>query len=370
MTDKIKNIILTCVLAAMIFGFGGYLLLGPAAEYSDAERRVLAKFPETNVETVLNGNFMKDFETFTLDQFPLRDTFRSIKMFTSLRIFLNLTANDLYTYKDYVVKQEYPLKDEVVSGNLDTVLKVYEKLVKDKAESVYFVIVPDKNYYLGPLSGRLTFDWDSIKNKVSEKLPMAEQIDITGEIDYSSYYFTDTHWSQDKIVPVANKIVSAMNVSIPSEYTEHTVNRDFYGVYTGQLMLPVKADKIVYLRNTVIDSFIVKSVNDKGMWQKDYVYNHDKESSKDMYDFFMSGAVPLVTIENPNADNDRHLIVFRDSFGSSLSPLLAQGYAKTTVIDIRYINPNFLGAYVDFDGADVLFMYSPLVLNSPAVLQG
>ncbi len=370
MTDKIKNIILTAVLAAIIFGFGIYMLFGPGTDYSDAERRVLAKFPETTTETVLNGNFMKDFETFTLDQFPLRDTFRSIKMFTALNVFGNLTANDLYVYKDYVVKQEYPLNEEVVSGNLDKVLNVYNKYVKDKTENVYFVIVPDKNYYFAPLSNRLVFDWEVIKDKVSEKLPMAEIIDITGEIDYSAYYFTDTHWSQDKIIPVADKIAVGMNATLPSSYTEHTMEKDFYGVYTGQLMLPVKADKIVYLRNDVIDSFVVKSVNDMGKWQKDYVYNFSKEDSKDMYDFFMSGAIPIISIDNPSSDNDRHLIVFRDSFGSSLSPLLAQGYAKTTVVDIRYINPAFLGSYVDFTDADVLFMYSPLVLNSPAVLQG
>jgi len=354
----------------MIFGFGGYMLFGKSTYYSDAERRVLAKFPETSVETVMNGSFMKDFETYTLDQFPLRDSFRAIKMFTSLNIFGNLTANDLYVYNDYVVKEEYPLNKDVVSGNLDKVLNVYNKHIKDKGEKVCFVIVPDKNYYFAPLSGRLSFDWDEIKDTVLEKLPMAELVDITGELDYSAYYFTDTHWSQDKIIPVANKIAESLGKNLPDFYTTHTLEKDFYGVYTGQLMLPVKADKLVYLRNDVIDSFEVKSVNDKGMWQKDFVYNLEKENSKDMYDFFMSGAIPLITIENPEVRDGSHLIVFRDSFGSSLSPLLAQGYEKTTVIDIRYINPNFLGAYVDFTGADVVFMYSPLVLNSPAVLQG
>ena len=260
MTDKIKNIALTLVLAIIIFGFGVYLLFGPDTGYSDSERRVLAKFPETNTETLLNGSFMKDFESYTLDQFPLRDTFRSIKMFTSLRVFGNLTANDLYTYGDYVVKQEYPLDYDVVSNNLDTLSSVYNKLIKDKADNTYFVIVPDKNYYFADLSGRLSFDWEDIKDIVAQKLPTFEQIDITQSLDYSSYYYTDTHWSQDKIIPVADKISASLGTTLEGGYTEHVLESDFYGVYTGQLMLPVKADKIVYLRNNVIDSFVIRGV--------------------------------------------------------------------------------------------------------------
>lgn len=66
----------------------------------------------------------------------------------------------------------------------------------------------------------------------------------------------------------------------------------------------------------------------------------------------------MLTIENPAAPNGQDLIVFRDSFGSSLIPLLAEGFHTITVIDTRYIQPSLLGNYVDFEGKDVLFLYS------------
>ena len=85
---------------------------------------------------------------------------------------------------------------------------------------------------------------------------------------------------------------------------------------------------------------------------------------------FLSGPLSLVTIENPNINTQKELIIFRDSFGSAIAPLLAQGYGKVTVIDIRYIQPMMLKNFVDFEGADVLFLYSTMVLNNSTTLKG
>jgi len=79
---------------------------------------------------------------------------------------------------------------------------------------------------------------------------------------------------------------------------------------------------------------------------------------------FTGGSDALITIENQNATTDKHLIMFRDSFGSSIAPLFVDGYAKITLVDIRYISPDMLGRFIDFKNADVLFLYSTLVLNN------
>jgi len=68
--------------------------------------------------------------------------------------------------------------------------------------------------------------------------------------------------------------------------------------------------------------------------------------------------------EKTMAENSRELILFRDSFGSSIAPLLLDGYSKITLVDTRYIHPDLLGKFVDFRGCDVLFLYSILVLNT------
>ena len=44
--------------------------------------------------------------------------------------------------------------------------------------------------------------------------------------------------------------------------------------------------------------------------------------------------------EKIKADTEKELVIFRDSFGSSISPLLINYYSKITIIDNRYISSN------------------------------
>lgn len=69
----IVNIILFCLIIGLLTGF---LFISPATEVSEAERRKLQQFPELSFSTLMSGNFMKNFETYMTDQFPLRDAFR------------------------------------------------------------------------------------------------------------------------------------------------------------------------------------------------------------------------------------------------------------------------------------------------------
>ena len=79
-----------------------------------------------------------------------------------------------------------------------------------------------------------------------------------------------------------------------------------------------------------------------------HVYMLDRFGGLDGYDVFLGGAQSLLTIQCPNAKTDKELIIFRDSFGSSISPLFLGAYSKITVVDLRYINSALLGDYIDF----------------------
>ena len=99
------------------------------------------------------------------------------------------------------------------------------------------------------------------------------------------------------------------------------------------------------------------------------VYALSKLSGNDPYDVYLSGAQALLKIENPNAKTDKELILFRDSFGSSLAPLLLQTYKTVTLVDIRYVSSQLLGQFLTFENQDVLFAYSTLILNSSTTLK-
>lgn len=336
----------------------------PAKESSDAERRPLAQMPEISTEAVISGAFMEDFEDYALDQFPLRDDFRSLKALTHYYVLGQKDNNGIYIADGSAVKQEYPLNESSLHYALNRLNYLYETYLTES--SIYMAVVPDKGYYLAQGSGQLAMDYEALFAMVGEGTPWAIQIDLTSALNADCYYRTDTHWRQEMLLPAAQVICDALGVSCPQNYTVTALERPFYGVYYGQAALPMGADTIFLLENDVLLSCTVTNFENGKITG---VYDMDKLESRDLYDVFLSGSTALLTIDNPAGSPDKELLVFRDSFGSSMVPLLISDYGKITVIDTRYIAPDYLGQLVDFHGQDTLMLYSTLLLNSSATLK-
>ncbi len=359
---KIKNIITVILFCAILGGFSIYAFIKPQDVYSVTERRALDQFPELNTETLLSGTFMKEFEDYTLDQFPMRDSFRGIKAFGEKNIFYKKDNNKVFTAAGHLSKIEYPLSYTMLDNAVAKFDKIKNKYL-DESNNIYFSIIPDKNYFIAEKNGYLHLDYKEMFDYMKSKTPYMEYIDLVYTLGIGDYYYTDTHWRQENLPDTAAVLAEKLGIDIPAEYAENDVTEPFYGVYCGQYALPVEPDSITYLTNDTIDSFKV-NIYDTGKAVESDVYDMSKATSKDPYEIFLSGAVAVQTIENPKVTNDRELIIFRDSFGSSMAPLLAQGYAKTTLLDIRYVSSDMLSAFADFKNADVLFLYSTIVLNS------
>lgn len=360
MEDKIKNIIVSLVMTIFFIGISILCIVKPEETFSKSERRQLESFPEVSRESLLSGEFQADFEKSSLDQFPYRDGFRSLKAIMSYYVFNQSDNNGIYVKDGYVSKIEYPLNEEMLTRAANRFKYVYDKFLKETDTNVYFTIIPDKNYYLND-GEYLSIDYDELISQMISQTEFMKYIDITDCLSLNSYYKTDTHWSQEKLIPVVNKLGNEMGINLKLEYTEKVMDKDFYGVYYGQAALPIKPDKIKYLTNDILDSVKVYDYQN----EKDIsLYDMEKAHGKDPYEMFLSGPLSLIEINNDKATTDRELIVFRDSFGSSITPLLAEGYKKITLVDIRYIHPNMLEKFIVFDKQDVLFMYSTLVLNN------
>ena len=193
-------------------------------------------------------------------------------------------------------------------------------------------------------------------------------IRLTDSLAIQDYYRTDTPWRQERLLPAAQTLCQALGVSSPrqEDYTVTPVDKPFYGVYYGQAALPMQPDTMYLLKSDLLDDC---RVYDYETGETTAVYDMTKLDSRDLYDVYLSGARSLLTIENPNAATGRELIVFRDSFGSSMVPLLVNDYAKVTLVDLRYIRSDYLGQFLDFHGQDVLFLYSTLLLNNSAAIK-
>ena len=366
--NRYRSTMTILLFAIILFGLSFASWFKSETLYSESERRALQRLPELTLETLFSGSFTSSFETYTQDQFPLRDAFRNIKALSAFGLFQKQDNNDIVIDGDSIYKLEYPLNESMLDHAADRFENIVDTYLKDTDAKVYFSIVPDKNYYADDSAGLLKLDYEKLFDHMVENTPFMTYLDITSMLNIEDYYRTDTHWRQEKITDIAEYLLREMNTASDLKTTEVTLNLPFYGVYHGQSALNIEPDSISYLMSDIFEQCEVISYN-TGMAKPIEMYDMQKAAGKDAYELFLNGADALIEITNPNAKTDKELIVFRDSFGSSLAPLLVDGYAKITLVDIRYMQSSMIGNFIEFDDQDVLFIYSMSVLNNSETLK-
>lgn len=366
MSNRAYNIYTVIVVSILFLSISLACLFSPEKDYSESERRALAGFPSVSLQTLANGQFMNEFTDYSLDQFPLRDGFRRIKAVSQYNVFRFRDNNGIYISDGHAAKIVYPLKDDSVINAADKFGKIYDMYLSEHDNKIVASVVPDKGYFLGEKSGYLSMDYNKLENIFADNMPFAEYVSIYETLSIEDYYCTDTHWRQDRILDTALIIADALDVDINEEYTIKEATDEFFGVYYSQSALPLEPDRINYVTSDSIEGAAVYNYENGSTGG---VYNFDKLQSKDPYEFFLSGACALMTIDSPSSDNDKNLVIFRDSYASSIIPYFIGAYSKITLVDTRYIEPSLLSEYVDFSNCDVLFLYSTMVLNESSVLR-
>ena len=362
MNDRIKNIVVSISFVTIISIVLFLNITKKDIEISLSERRKLQQFPKISINQILDGSFFEKFEKYTMDQFIERETFRKIKTSMEIDILKKQNSNNIYEYNKKLIEQIYPLNEKSIINTTKKMNEINERYINE-SNKVYYTIVPDKNYFVN--ENNLKIDYEKMKDIMKQNLEWVEYIDIFNCLELSSYYSTDSHWKQEKLQNVVNEIANRMNLLIDTNYEEKKIT-EFKGVYSGQFPIKNENDEIRILTNDIIENCIVYNYETN---KETKVYDMKKINSYDKYDIYLSGATPLITINNPKNNTDKELIVFRDSYGSSLIPLLIEPYSKITVIDTRYISPKILHKYVEFSNKDILFVYSTMLINNSVSLK-
>lgn len=365
-TNKISDIAKLIVFLGILFGCMLWGIIKSDDDISEAERRPLASKPEVSVEAVWNGRYMRDFEQYAMDQFPMRDGFRSMKAWMDFNAYRMQESNGLYVIDGSIAKLEYKLNEASITHAAERFGYIYDTYLSANDTKVYVSVIPDKGYYLAEESGYPVLDYALLKDKLMSQMSYAVYIDIAGALEASDYYRTDTHWRQERILGVALILAESMDADISRNYICEEVGKPFYGVYYGQLALKLEPDDLYYVESEQLSDAIVYDYE-----RESYIpmYDMPKAESRDAYELYLGGPKSLLRIENPDALTDKRLVVFRDSFASSLAPYLSTGYSEIILVDIRYIQPELLGQFIEFDGQDVLYLYSGPVLNNSETIK-
>lgn len=353
-----KNKIITFLFVGYIVTFSILHIAFEDLEVSNSERRALAVFPDFE----LTSEYITKVEKYLLDHFPYRSAYRSIKATFNYKVLGRLDNNGIYLRDNYIYKSDYPTNKESVNNFINKTNKVKDLLTEDN--KTYIMIVPDKNYYLED-ENFLKVDYNYIYNEIN-KLNMTN-IDIRNIMTMEDYYQTDTHWKQENLGKVLYEMSKKMNFKYTKENYSINEYDNFYGVYYGESAVKREPEKLTYLTNNTINNAKVKYLENSNLTN---VYSKNKLTSLDPYEVYLDGASSFIEIENINSQTDKELVVFRDSFGSSLVPLLIKYYSRITVIDNRYITSSNFTNFIEFSNQDILFLYSTLIINTSNTLKG
>jgi len=361
---SLREILTAAVLIAVIGVFFILNFVIPAPAVLVSERRIPAKFPEFSMKTILSGDFMRKFDDYAADRFVFRDAFRGIRAFTVFDLFLQTDKSGLYRSGE-VGLGEFRRTNPVSFRQTTECIKKAADSLSGFDLNIYYTVVPDKSTYAGRYMPG--FDLELAESILHDVLGEYDYISVAGSVGAESFYKTDLHWDQSKIAGAVNRLLSGMGAKQASEGFDKPVAGRFKGVYAGQLALPVDYD---IMTRVEVPGLKVSYLSEKTLtFEQGPVYDPERFEGVDPYDMFLRGPQPLVVIENESAPL-RELYLFRDSFGSSLAPLLAGSYSRITVIDLRYIHLQLLGQFVEFvPGSDVLFIYSSQIFNNPSILQ-
>lgn len=274
---------------------------------------------------------------------------------------------DVYVYQGYAVTTEAGYDQKSLDYAALKFQQLYDSYLTGNDGHIYLSVVPDKGSFTAPPEGYTPASAQETADTLLAQLDFVQYVDIAPGLTLEDYYRTDPHWRQECLVATAQTLAQAMDVPLAGDFQENAIDVPFYGAYAEKAGEPLVADTLRYLTGEVPDAC---TVYDYETGRQETLYDLAAVDTDTPYDLYLQGSRSLLRIDSPLSATDRTLVVFRDSFGSSLIPLLAESYRTIYAVDIRYLSSQMVGRFLSFDGSeDVLFLYSTMVLQNSRTMK-
>lgn len=274
---------------------------------------------------------------------------------------------DVYVYQGYAVTTEAGYDQKSLDYAALKFQQLYDSYLTGNDGHIYLSVVPDKGSFTAPPEGYTPASAQETADTLLAQLDFVQYVDIAPGLTLEDYYRTDPHWRQECLVATAQTLAQAMDVPLAGDFQENAIDVPFYGAYAEKAGEPLVADTLRYLTGEVLDAC---TVYDYETDAQETLYDLSAVETDTPYDLYLQGSRSLLRIDSPLSATDRTLVVFRDSFGSSLIPPLAESYRTIYAVDIRYLSTQLLGRFFTPDGSeDVLFLYSTMVLQNSRTMK-
>lgn len=351
----------------------------PKSDFSEAENRALQEFPEISLDGILEGDVQESYEEYLSDQFFGRESF--VSLCTNLkRLFGRKDINGVYLGEEDYLLEKYHASDfdkELVEDNvfyLSGFLGDYmERLGR---EHVRMLFVPSKGAVLSAYMPKYAdaYNTSYVPELMAEELSLpkeaTEVLDLTGTLKEHEkeyiYYRTDHHWTTLGAYYAYAAYRESLKQSAPplKAYEQKVVAKDFLGTSYDKIQRLGKKDEIcrfTFAGEQAASPSSLRLNFDDGEMVWDSYYDEESLSTKDKYSYFLGGNTAKIHIET-GADNDKTLLLLKDSFSNSFVEFLERDYAHIYMLDLRYTEGDIYDILAKLDEehriTDVLVMYN------------
>ena len=366
-----------CIFITTLFcAFIGLFLVANAAspdrEFSEMENRNLEQMPTISAKSLLSGEFMKDFETYTTDQFVGRDAWIGLKSSMERSLGKKENNNVYFCDEDTLITRFDQPDATKVSENLNYV----NNFVENVDIPVTFSLIPTQACIWADRlpAGAPNASQTDLLEQAKAAVPGATWADLYSNLwehkDEDIFYRTDHHWTSLGAYYGYTALAEALGYTpVPLDaYTETVRSTEFYGtVFSSSGVRWVSPDTITtYVPDTgiTVTSYTYDSTG-KPVEVPRSLYDTSFLSVKDKYSMFLGGNQSLGVVKTPNTDKPK-LLIIRDSYADSLVPFLTPHFSEIHLVDLRYYKLS-LADYIqqnDIDQALVLYSVPNFVTDS------
>lgn len=393
-----------------------YMLFFKHETISQDENRYLATFPEFSAESYFNGEYTEGIAHYYDDTVPNRDTFKKIitKYITPLKgrkfgddevelhgiafeknapqtttaavttvtgtgTAAETTAAETTTTLPSAVDPavDGEMANNILIANNRGIMiyggawgneKEYAEYVNEYKEAlpkvnVYSLVAPTACSFYTPQNYEDLFesekkDLDSIERSLKKVTAVDAYTPLLAHKNEDIYSRTDHHWQPLGAYYAAEAFAEAAGVDFdPLDKYQKVTLYGFVGTlygYTRSSILLNNPEKFIYykpkneVKVTQYDSYFQDPTETE-------LFLQPKNLDTSSYYMVFGSDERIVHVNNPSCKNSRNLVIFKDSYGNALLPVLANSFENIYMCDIRYFDVNAVDFAKEVKCTDMLF---------------
>jgi len=357
MKNKIFFGIIICVWGALIV----LNFVVPNEEFSEQENRNLAKLPKYSWDKLVSGKYAEELDNYINDHFIFRNTWLKIKSFSELALGKD-ENNDVYIGKDGYLFERITVTDSNLN-NIKTASNRINNLAIKLDIPVYNILVPNSIYINEDKlpDNVVTYNQEQLIKGMYANMPDTQNIDVINTLkqnkDKYIFFKTDHHMTSYGAYLVYEEFCKVANIPARklSEFKEIEVSNDFLGTFDSKAQIINQEPDVISIYKNKKNNNIQKNKYDNQTTKS--IYNTDYLTKKDKYSFFLNGNNAKVVVKT-KVNNNKKLLVVKDSYAHIMAQFLCQNYEEVHFIDPRYYNLPISNYIEENNITEVLFLYN------------